>query len=124
VESLQLGRRDETDYLAIASALDMIGHDFGPRSRDVEDLLMRLDATLGAVRRASARGSVQPPDATEHGTMYSYDRRVPILPLGHGIRRGRFPARVSPADVAPTLDPLPGFRCPGAEGRVLTEALK
>ena len=50
LDSLQLGRRDETDFLAIAfSALDMMGHDFGPRSREVEDMLIRLDATLGAL---------------------------------------------------------------------------
>jgi arylsulfatase A-like enzyme len=64
------------------------------------------------------------PDATEHGTMYSYDRRVPLFLLGHGIRRGQFPARVSPADVAPTLAFLAGVPLPTAEGRVLREALK
>ena len=63
------------------------------------------------------------PDATGHGTMYSYDRRVPVLLLGNGIRRGRFPERVSPADVAPTLARLAGVPLPKAEGRVLTEAL-
>jgi arylsulfatase A-like enzyme len=261
VESLQLGRRDETDYLAIAfSALDMMGHDFGPRSREVEDLLMHLDAVLGAlitrldervgrdryvlalsgdhgvapipeqmqagrvvtediqqvaenalvarwgmpasgryvenvavghvyfapgvyerlrgepatlaaihqailampgvarvlqadrlsltaddpVTRAAAYGYypgrsgaliVVPKEywilelradaeATEHGTMYSYDRRVPLFLLGNGIRQGRFPGRVSPADVAPTLAFLAGVPLPMAEGRVLREALR
>jgi hypothetical protein len=38
VHSMQLGQRDGTDYLASAfAALDMMGHDFGPRSREVED---------------------------------------------------------------------------------------
>jgi hypothetical protein len=63
------------------------------------------------------------PDATGHGTMYSYDRRVPILLLGNGIRRGRFPERVSPADVAPALAALAGISLP-AEGRELKEALR
>lgn len=50
VDAYQLGRRDTTDYLGISfSALDMLAHDFGPRSREVEDLLMQLDATLGAL---------------------------------------------------------------------------
>ena len=261
VDSLQLGQRDETDYLAIAfSALDMMGHDFGPRSREVEDLLMNLDtalgalitrldervgreryvlvlsgdhgvapipeqmqagrvvtediqqvaenvlvarwgapasgryvenvavghvyfapgvferlrgepATLGAVQqailampgvarvihgdrlsvtsddpvtRAAAYGYypgrsgaliVVPKEywilelradaeATEHGTMYSYDRRVPLFLLGNGIRKGRFPVRVSPADVAPTLAFLARVPLPTAEGRVLREALR
>jgi hypothetical protein len=48
VDDLQLGQRQSTDYLAIGfSALDLLGHDFGPESREVEDLLMRLDGTLG-----------------------------------------------------------------------------
>jgi arylsulfatase A-like enzyme len=261
VDSMRLGQREGTDYLAVAfAALDMMGHDFGPRSREVEDLLMQLDASLGALvqrlderigrdryvlaltgdhgaapipeqvqggrlvtediqqvaenalvarwgapasgryvdnvavghvylapgvfgrlhgepdtlravqqailampgvarvlradrvslasedqaTRAAAYGYypgrsgdliVVPkpywilelradPDATEHGTMYSYDRRVPLFLLGNGIRRGHFAARVSPADVAPTLAFLAGVPLPSAEGRVLREALK
>jgi predicted AlkP superfamily pyrophosphatase or phosphodiesterase len=261
MESMQLGQRDGTDYLAVAfGALDLIGHDFGPRSREVEDLLMHLDASLGAliqqlddrigrsryvlaltgdhgvapipeqmqtgrvatediqqvaenvlvahwgsppggryinyvavgqvyfapgvydrlrseaptlraveqaitampgvarvvradrlsatpedrVVRAAAYGYyadrsgelivVPKPywtlelradlDAAKHGTMYSYDRRVPLFLLGNGIRKGRFVTRVSPADVAPTLASLAGVPLPNAEGRVLREALK
>jgi arylsulfatase A-like enzyme len=265
--SLELGGRGGTDFLGVAfSALDMVGHDFGPRSREVEDLLMHLDASLGALiqrlddevgrdryvlaltgdhgvapipeqRRAGrvvtediqqvaenalvarwgrpacgampcasryvesvATGHVYfardvrerlqkdnaalaavraailampgvarvlradrlstsssdrivraaaysyfagrtgelivvpkpywilefraDAEATEHGTMYSYDRRVPVLLLGAGIRRGHFATRVSPADVAPTLAALAGIPFPSAEGRVLREALK
>ena len=261
VDSMHLGQRAGTDYMAVAfAALDMMGHDFGPRSREVEDLLMQLDASLGALiqrlddrigrdryvlaltgdhgaapipeqvqggrlvtediqqvtenvlverwgtpasgryvetvavghvylapgvferlqadpetlrvaqqailampgvarvlradrlspssddpaTRAAAYGYypgrsgdliVVPkpywilelradPDATEHGTMYSYDRRVPLFLLGNGIRRGHFTRRVSPADVAPTLAFLAGIPLPSAEGRVLREALK
>jgi hypothetical protein len=62
-------------------------------------------------------------DATTHGTMYSYDRRVPVFLLGGGIRKGHFAAPVSPADVAPTLAQLAGVPLPTAEGRVLREAL-
>jgi predicted AlkP superfamily pyrophosphatase or phosphodiesterase len=261
VESMRLGQRDGTDYLAIAfAALDMMGHDFGPRSREVEDLLMHLDASLGALvqrlddrvgrnryvlaltgdhgaapipeqvqggrlvtediqqvaenllvarwgapasgryvdsvavghvylaagvferlhaepetlraveqailampgvarvlradrlspssddqaTRAAAYGYYRgrsgdlivvpkpywilelraDPDSTEHGTMYSYDRRVPLFLLGNGIRRGHFTGRVSPADVAPTLAFLAGVPLPSAEGRVLREALR
>jgi predicted AlkP superfamily pyrophosphatase or phosphodiesterase len=260
VRSLQLGQREETDLLGVAfSALDMLGHDFGPRSREVEDMLLRLDSTLGLlirrldaavgrdryvlaltgdhgvapipeqehagrvvtddiqqvaetvlVRRWGSRprpyvenvatGHVyfapgvyarlqQEPavltqvrqailampgvarvlrgervttraadravraaaygyfpgrsgdlivvprpywilefrgdqEATEHGTMYSYDRRVPVLLLGGAIRHGQFAATVSPADVAPTLAALAGIPLPSAEGRVLREALR
>lgn len=48
VESYRLGQRDDVDYLAVSfSALDYIGHDFGPDSHEVQDALYRLDATLG-----------------------------------------------------------------------------
>ncbi len=261
VDTMQLGQRTETDYLAVAfAALDMLGHDFGPRSREVEDLLMHLDTALGTfiarlddrvgrdryvlaltgdhgvaaipeqvqggrlvtediqqvaenvlvsqwgaaasgryvdnvavghvyfapgvyerlrtdrpTLRAVERAILEMPgvarvlhsdrlsttsedpairaaaygyypgrsgelivvpkpywilelradsDATEHGTMYSYDRRVPLFLLGNGIRKGRFPAQVSPADVAPTLASLAGIPLPEAEGRVLREALR
>jgi predicted AlkP superfamily pyrophosphatase or phosphodiesterase len=261
VDSLQLGQRTDTDYLGVAfSALDMMGHDFGPRSREVEDHLMHLDAAIGAlvrhldervgreryvlaltgdhgvapipeqqragrvvtediqqvaenvlvarwgpplrgryvenvatghvyfadgvfdrllaepaalaaVRRAILampgvarvlRGDRLSPssadrivraasygyfpgrsgqlivvpkpywilefradaEATEHGTMYSYDRRVPVLLLGGGIRKGHYSAAASPADVAPTLAYLAGIPLPKAEGRVLREALR
>ena len=48
LEQLQLGQRASTDYLAIGfSALDHVGHRFGPKSHEVQDVLIRLDATLG-----------------------------------------------------------------------------
>ena len=50
VDELDLGQADRTDYLAISfSALDRVGHDFGPRSHEVQDTLIRLDATIGAL---------------------------------------------------------------------------
>jgi predicted AlkP superfamily pyrophosphatase or phosphodiesterase len=57
VDDLQLGQRDATDYLAVSfSALDLLAHDFGPDSREVEDLLIRLDLTIGAlIDRLDAR---------------------------------------------------------------------
>ena len=261
VDDLALGRRDTTDYLALSfSALDLLGHDFGPDSREVEDLLIRLDATLGtllqqldtrigrdnyvialtsdhgaaptpeqsggghiasediqhvveqtliglwgtpagtsytawvgsgsiffasgvyerlegdsrAMRRVQEalmaipgmmrvirREEISPssPDpllraaaagffaartadlllvpkplwvielraeneATTHGTFHEYDRRVPILLRGRGVRAGRYPTRATPADIAPTLAHLAGVALPTADGRVLTEALR
>ena len=52
LEDLQLGRRQTTDYLAVSfSALDLLGHDFGPDSREVEDLVAQLDTTIGTLLR-------------------------------------------------------------------------
>ena len=43
-----LGQGTTTDYLGVSfSALDSVGHKFGPRSHEVQDLLARLDVTVG-----------------------------------------------------------------------------
>ena len=44
----KLGQRQTTDFLAVSfSTLDIVGHDYGPRSHEVQDVLVRLDATVG-----------------------------------------------------------------------------
>ncbi len=49
IEELDLGQRDETDYLAIAlSATDRIGHPYGPFSQEQLSNLIQLDRALGA----------------------------------------------------------------------------
>ncbi len=48
IEHEQLGQRGTTDLLTVSlSATDIIGHQFGPESREQEDNLLRLDALLG-----------------------------------------------------------------------------
>jgi predicted AlkP superfamily pyrophosphatase or phosphodiesterase len=60
---------------------------------------------------------------TTHGTPYAYDTHVPLLLAGPGIRPGRYAARVSTLDLAPTLADLLGLLPPaGSEGRILAEA--
>jgi hypothetical protein len=50
IDELALGQEARTDYLAISySALDRVGHDYGPRSHEVQDTLMRLDESLGTL---------------------------------------------------------------------------
>ena len=45
---LGMGRGPGTDYLAVSfSALDSVGHAHGPRSHEVQDVLARLDRTIG-----------------------------------------------------------------------------
>jgi len=45
---LKMGQGPGTDYLAVSfSALDPVGHDHGPRSHEVQDVLARLDRTIG-----------------------------------------------------------------------------
>jgi predicted AlkP superfamily pyrophosphatase or phosphodiesterase len=50
VDALQLGRGLGVDFLGLSfSALDFVGHDYGPHSHEVQDVLARLDVTLGAL---------------------------------------------------------------------------
>jgi len=49
-ESFELGRGNRTDVLAVGfSTPDNVGHTFGPRSHEVQDLLLHLDLTLGTL---------------------------------------------------------------------------
>jgi predicted AlkP superfamily pyrophosphatase or phosphodiesterase len=48
VDSLGLGKAGGTDFLAVSySSVDYVGHAFGPRSREIQDILVRLDQDLG-----------------------------------------------------------------------------
>jgi predicted AlkP superfamily pyrophosphatase or phosphodiesterase len=50
VDSLQLGRGTGTDFLGVSySSVDYVGHEFGPRSWEMQDILLRLDRDLGAL---------------------------------------------------------------------------
>jgi predicted AlkP superfamily pyrophosphatase or phosphodiesterase len=47
VESLKLGQHDTTDVLGVSfSTPDLVGHVFGPRSQEVQDIYAHLDRTL------------------------------------------------------------------------------
>jgi hypothetical protein len=60
--------------------------------------------------------------ATTHGTAQPYDRQVPLILFGAGIKSGRSSATASPADIAPTVAHISGVTMPPVEGRVLKEA--
>ena len=82
-DNFELGRREVTDLLAVGfSALDNVGHAFGPESREVEDLLARLDGRIGellqhldervgrnryVVAVSSDHGVATIPEAEQHG---------------------------------------------------------
>jgi type I phosphodiesterase/nucleotide pyrophosphatase len=84
VDGLALGRDETPDVLAIGfSALDIVGHAFGPESREVEDVLVNLDRTLGDLIAALDR-------------RVGRDRYVLALTADHGV--------------APTPQPATGGR--------------
>ena len=260
VDEMKLGTEDRTDFLGVSfSSLDSVGHTYGPRSHEIQDMLVRLDITLGklldfldkkvgpdnyvvamsadhgvadlpeqlpeggrqptgavraiidaavkpviggegtyiaaisggdvyfmpgvydrlkedkktlpAVKAAvealpgvarvftsdeisgsSARNSkdpqiraaalsyfpgrsgdllvlvkekwIMPATGTTHGTLYDYDKRVPVILYGAGIRGGIREEEATPADLAVTVASIVGVKLPSPDGRVLTEALK
>lgn len=260
VKSMKLGQTPATDYLAISfSVLDLVGHAYGPRSHEVQDVLLRLDKSLGrlfagldgavgknnyvvvltadhgvaplpeqmtqegqnagridiprvaaaleaatvkeiggknnvvaavytdlylapgayqkvlgkpgAIERVLAALKTQPGVAdafhaqqlanprvaqsdlqkaaalsfypgrsgdfvlvpapfwlaaaagTTHGSANDYDKRVPVVFMGAGIKKGKLAVAASPADVAPTLAKIVGVTMKSAQGHVLNEAL-
>jgi predicted AlkP superfamily pyrophosphatase or phosphodiesterase len=50
VDGLALGTHESTDVLAISfSTPDLVGHAFGPRSHEIQDIYAHLDKTMGAL---------------------------------------------------------------------------
>jgi predicted AlkP superfamily pyrophosphatase or phosphodiesterase len=62
--------------------------------------------------------------AATHGTYHGYDKHVPVLFQGAGIRPGRYWDEASPADIAPTLAALCGVTLARTDGHVLSAALE
>ena len=131
IDGLKLGRSGTTDYLGISfSALDKVGHDFGPDSHEIQDVLIRLDQDLAAliekldrdVGRAnyvlalSADHGVSP--VPEHVKALGYDAgRIGTAALGRAIDAallealgpGKYQTRVSSGNIyfsAGVLDKL------------------
>jgi hypothetical protein len=61
--------------------------------------------------------------ATTHGTLHSYDQRVPVILFGPGVTPGRSDGAATPADIAPTLAALARVRFETPDGRVLLSAV-
>jgi len=61
---------------------------------------------------------------TSHFSPYAYDRHVPVLFMGPGIKPGHYNETIAPNDIAPTLATMLAIQTPsGSSGRVLTEML-
>lgn len=56
-------------------------------------------------------------DGTTHGSPNGYDQHVPLIFFGRPFPAGHYTARVSPADLAPTLAATVGLAMPDVEGR-------
>ena len=61
---------------------------------------------------------------TGHGSAYDYDRHVPLILFGHGVKGGTYPGQAGPEDIAPSLGKLLGVEMPlEPDTRILEEAL-
>ncbi|HEX7086112.1 MAG TPA: alkaline phosphatase family protein [Vicinamibacterales bacterium] len=72
IDDMKLGRDSGIDVLAVSfSALDVVGHDFGPRSHEIQDVLFRLDETfdrlLDRLDRRVGRGRYVVAFTADHG---------------------------------------------------------
>ena len=108
LDALQLGKGPGTDYLGISfSALDLVGHDFGPQSHEVQDVLLRLDGALGsllaALDRRVGRSRYVVAFSGDHGTS-----PIPEQMAAQGIPAGRITTSTLTARVEETLRPSLG----------------
>jgi hypothetical protein len=93
VAELGLGKGPGTDFLAVSfSALDTVGHAFGPLSHEVQDVLARLDRVLGdlldALDKQVGRQHYVLALSADHGVAV-YPERL----LAEGKDAGRIPMR-------------------------------
>jgi predicted AlkP superfamily pyrophosphatase or phosphodiesterase len=108
VDDLKLGRGPGLDYLAISfSALDRIGHRFGPYSHEVQDTLVRLDRTIGRlldhVDRTVGRANYVVALTSDHGV-------APIAEQTQeqGLAAGRVSTTGTADAVSAALEPFLG----------------
>jgi hypothetical protein len=108
VRALGLGRGRGTDYLAVSfSTLDVTGHAFGPRSHEVQDVLIGLDRTIGRLLddldRLVGRGAYTVALTGDHGVA-----PIPEQMRERGLDAGRLPESQVAARVDTALEPFLG----------------
>ncbi len=118
----------ELDFIADVMTLEQL---VGPESSDSFVALYQRSYYPGRVPGVLAKqglvvrlteGSHGGPEMTTHGSPYLYDRHVPLIFMGPGIRAGSSSDAVHTTDVAPTLARLAGISFPaGLDGRPLIE---
>jgi predicted AlkP superfamily pyrophosphatase or phosphodiesterase len=74
VDSLGLGKGGGVDYLGVSySSVDYVGHAFGPRSWEIQDILVRLDQDLAelfaSLDRKVGRGNYVVALSADHGVV-------------------------------------------------------
>jgi predicted AlkP superfamily pyrophosphatase or phosphodiesterase len=91
--SRKLGTQPGTDMLALSlTSLDLSGHEFGPRSHEVQDTLIRADALIGglldALDRQVGAGRYVVAFSADHGVAF-----IPEQAAALGMDAGRIVAK-------------------------------
>lgn len=100
VDSLGLGEGGATDYLGVSySTVDYVGHTFGPRSWEIQDILVQLDRDLGELfthlDRKVGKGNYLVALTGDHG----------VAPIPEDMRKTGFDAGVlSLAELAERME--------------------
>jgi len=103
VDAMQLGKRGDIDFLGVSfSALDLVGHAFGPNSHEVQDLLARLDVTVGKLLD-HLDASVGPDN---YVLGFSADHGVGDIP--EDVKGGRYTSAITTAAIDKALEPFLG----------------
>lgn len=99
---------------------DGVAGDFIARA-EMDGYYPRRSADLSIVYEPNYMGGSS---GTTHFSPYAYDRHVPVLIMGPGIKPGRYDETIMPNDIAPTLATMLDLQTPsGSSGRVLAEIL-
>lgn len=114
---------------AVIAAIETVpgiarGYDMRPGQPDADAFheMMRLSAPPGRAALVFVRQEARVVlvekkylgHGTDHGSVYSYDRRVPFIVAGPGVKRGPSPVPVDVRDVSATLAYLLGVPPPDA----------
>jgi predicted AlkP superfamily pyrophosphatase or phosphodiesterase len=104
-DSFALGKRGPVDVLAISfSALDLVGHQYGPDSAEIQDTLLHLDGTIGKLfdhlDKTVGRGHYVVALSADHGVA-----PIPELRLQKSMDAGRADVGAVRAAVEEALAP-------------------
>jgi hypothetical protein len=105
VRDFKLGQRGVVDFLGVSfSANDLVGHSFGPDSHEVQDVLARLDQTLGRLLQVLDREVGR----RQYALALSADHGVATVPEVRraDVTSGRVPLGLVRTTVERALAPL------------------
>ncbi len=100
MENEEIGQDAITDLLCVSySSLDGVGHDFGPNSPEVMDMVIRIDREMARlIKYANKR-------LGEKNILYVLTSDHGIGPLPEEVRRsGTYAGRISPLDLGREID--------------------